>query len=223
MIKYALRHKSSPRPAALAFTLIELLIVVAIIAILAAIAVPNFLEAQVRSKVSRVQADMRSIASAIESYAVDYSAYPPGYNTAPRHSLIVLTSPISYISNGYPLDPFRQPGFAATKSAYTYELCNAHNRIIEQGGGTYSVDPASPGSEPVKGLWWWLASRGPNETFGLKSGEPEFDLRKRFFEAPTAPGALVDTVYDTTNGTRSGGNIYRYGGSAPGVYSIISK
>jgi prepilin-type N-terminal cleavage/methylation domain-containing protein len=49
-----------------AFTLIELLIVVAIIAILAAIAVPNFLEAQVRSKVSRSYADMRSIATATE-------------------------------------------------------------------------------------------------------------------------------------------------------------
>ena len=48
------------------FTLIELLIVVAIIAILAAIAVPNFLEAQVRAKTSRVKADMRSMATAIE-------------------------------------------------------------------------------------------------------------------------------------------------------------
>jgi prepilin-type N-terminal cleavage/methylation domain-containing protein len=59
-----------------AFTLIELLIVVAIIAILAAIAVPNFLEAQIRSKVSRAQADMRSLATAIESYRVDNNSYP---------------------------------------------------------------------------------------------------------------------------------------------------
>src|SRR5690349_15764472 len=59
-----------------AFTLIELLIVVAIIAILAAIAVPNFLEAQTRSKVSRTKADMRSVTTAIESYAVDNNKYP---------------------------------------------------------------------------------------------------------------------------------------------------
>ena len=59
-----------------AFTLIELLIVVAIIAILAAIAVPNFLEAQIRSKISRAQSDMRSIATALESYRVDQNSYP---------------------------------------------------------------------------------------------------------------------------------------------------
>src|SRR5690606_38076410 len=55
---------------------IELLIVVAIIAILAAIAVPNFLEAQTRSKVSRTKADLRSIAVALEAYAVDQTKYP---------------------------------------------------------------------------------------------------------------------------------------------------
>ena len=44
-----------------AFTLIELLIVVAIIAILAAIAVPNFLEAQTRAKVSRTMADIHTL------------------------------------------------------------------------------------------------------------------------------------------------------------------
>ncbi len=61
-----------------AFTLIELLIVVAIIAILAAIAVPNFLEAQTRSKVARAKADMRTIATAAESYRVDNNRYPEG-------------------------------------------------------------------------------------------------------------------------------------------------
>jgi type II secretion system protein G len=59
-----------------AFTLIELLIVVAIIAILAAIAVPNFLEAQNRAKVSRAKSDMRTYATAIETYRVDNNSYP---------------------------------------------------------------------------------------------------------------------------------------------------
>ena len=62
------------------FTLIELLIVVAIIAILAAIAIPNFIEAQVRSKVSRAKADMRSIATALEGYRVDNTGYPVDAN-----------------------------------------------------------------------------------------------------------------------------------------------
>ena len=47
------------------FTLIERLIVVAIIAILAAVAVPNFLEAQTRAKVSRVKSDLRTQAVAL--------------------------------------------------------------------------------------------------------------------------------------------------------------
>ena len=55
-----------------AFTLIELLIVVAIIAILAAIAIPNFIEAQVRAKVSRCREDMRSIAVALELFAKEH-------------------------------------------------------------------------------------------------------------------------------------------------------
>ena len=50
---------------------------VRIIAILAAIAVPNFLEAQTRSKVSRIKADMRSLATAIEAYRTDYNSYHP--------------------------------------------------------------------------------------------------------------------------------------------------
>ncbi|MBN1477396.1 prepilin-type N-terminal cleavage/methylation domain-containing protein [Candidatus Sumerlaeota bacterium] len=60
-----------------AFTFIELLVVIAIIAVLAAISVPNFLEAQVRSKVARVKADLATLVAAIEDYHLDHHAYPP--------------------------------------------------------------------------------------------------------------------------------------------------
>ena len=58
------------------FTLIELLIVVAIIGIIAAIAIPNLLNAINRGKQKRTMADMRSIATAVESYSVDWNFYP---------------------------------------------------------------------------------------------------------------------------------------------------
>ena len=57
------------------FTLIELLIVVAIIGILAAIAVPNFMNAQIRAKVARTKGDLKAVATALETYRVDKNAY----------------------------------------------------------------------------------------------------------------------------------------------------
>jgi len=57
------------------FTLIELLIVIAIILILISIALPNFLEAQIRAKVARAQGDVRSLGQAQESYFLDRKVY----------------------------------------------------------------------------------------------------------------------------------------------------
>ncbi len=58
------------------FTLIELLIVVAIIGIIAAIAIPNLLNAINRGRQKRSMADIRTIGTAVEAYAVDNSNYP---------------------------------------------------------------------------------------------------------------------------------------------------
>ena len=121
------------------FTLIELLIVVAIIGILAAIAVPNFMNAQVRAKVARAQSEMRSIQSALEAFYIDNNGYPPadcsnrlqmrrqfkGLSEDPSdwvanivHIMVgtgstarryYLTTPVAYISS-LPYDPFRGDG-----------------------------------------------------------------------------------------------------------------
>ena len=58
------------------FTLIELLIVVAIIGIIAAIAIPNLLNAIDRGKQKRTMADLRSMGTSIEEYSIDNNYYP---------------------------------------------------------------------------------------------------------------------------------------------------
>ena len=58
------------------FTLIELLIVVAIIGIIAAIAIPNLLNAINRGRQKRSMADIRTIGTSVEAYAVDMAFYP---------------------------------------------------------------------------------------------------------------------------------------------------
>ena len=58
------------------FTLIELLIVVAIIGIIAAIAIPNLLNAIDRGKQKRTMADLRSVGTSVEEYAIDNNIYP---------------------------------------------------------------------------------------------------------------------------------------------------
>jgi len=98
------------------FTLIELLIVVAIIGILAAIAVPNFLNAQMRARLARVQADLRSLSTGLEMYSLDHGTYPTdggrGYNGYPnpvglRTRWISMTTPVAYINGSNLIDPFK--------------------------------------------------------------------------------------------------------------------
>lgn len=183
-----------------AFTLIELLIVVAIIAILAAIAVPNFLEAQIRSKVSRAKSDMRSVATALEAYRTDFNNYPPitqipGYNV-PRN----ITTPVAYIAS-IPIDPFGESvkdclyyPYGTTKNYYyaTKKYFDDHNWVWR----VYPIGSNNPA------LWDFL-SKGPD---------------RRFARSLANGGCGVDEVdspyyseYDPTNGTISVGNVIRSG------------
>lgn len=185
-----------------AFTLIELLIVVAIIAILAAIAVPNFLEAQVRSKVSRCHADMRSLAVALESYRIDTNKYPSDFDGInndmvggtgtwnPFYNLRYITTPVAYITSLL-LDPFDIPWDNYSDPAQV----PGYDYLIARNGGTLPVEfqdvyeNAGMNYQRSTSLWR-LTSIGP--------------LGKNSY-------GMSEPPYDPTNGTMSHGNISRFG------------
>ena len=100
------------------FTLIELLIVVAIIGIIAAIAIPNLLNAIDRGKQKRTMADMRSIGTAVESYAVDNNVYP---NTSVIGTLQTIVQTGAYMKN-MPLNDGWSHPFQVTSVPTEYTL-----------------------------------------------------------------------------------------------------
>jgi prepilin-type N-terminal cleavage/methylation domain-containing protein len=130
-----------------AFTLIELLIVVAIIGILAAIAVPNFLNAQTRAKVARSMADTKNLGIAVESFRIERGfllidiwdddgaiclelldryfgniANPQKPTRLMRDVMAPLTTPVSYIAS-IPQDPFLlEPKRVAESETWTGQL-----------------------------------------------------------------------------------------------------
>jgi prepilin-type N-terminal cleavage/methylation domain-containing protein len=93
------------------FTLIELMIVIAIIAILAAILIPNFLHARAESQTAACEGNEKQLATALEEYAVDNSGtYPP------TGALTAGFMPATYIS-AYPTDPVGGANYAFTNPA----------------------------------------------------------------------------------------------------------
>ena len=101
------------------FTLIELLIVVAIIGIIAAIAIPNLLNAIDRGKQKRTMADLRSIGTAVESYSIDNNQYPIAADIA---TLAGLVEPV-YIRNTPQVDGWNGE-VKATCIAVEYTVCS---------------------------------------------------------------------------------------------------
>ena len=193
------------------FTLIELLIVVAIISILAAIAVPNFLEAQTRSKVSRVKSDMRTLSLAVESYCVDHSAYPKRHygsdnpddeeghfvpDLATRlDDMKVLTTPVAYITT-LPVDVFEKTVPPPLNKIDYYDYVTTYRAI-----NYYPKFAGHTKNTPA----YMLVSVGPDGYIGVLGGgapggyPPQpYQWQQTFFD-----------VYDPTNGTISAGNIYR--------------
>ena len=188
----------------LGFTLIELLIVVAIIGILAAIAVPNFLNAQLRAKIARAESDMRGLVTAVQSYQIDNNTYPldatdsRGSGQNMGYCPLALTTPIAYVSR-IPPDVFRlhenrdDGGSRYFAGMSTPPYWYVHNTKTSGWASSYWV-PFILERDASKALKVILASIGPDMKWRVQAGSGE-------------PIRFVE--YDSSNGLMSFGDIIK--------------
>lgn len=170
--------------------------VVGIIAILALVALPNLLDAQTRTKVARAKADMRTIATALETYNVDNNNhYVPNYDSgiyqqhpgSESESYAALTSPIPYIT-AVPKDPFGPNPDAPTRENYFEYYAD----------DSVQADPTY--NEPTRAYWantgthWLVTSIAPDRKLQILSRQLE---------------NVTSLLYDASNGTVSPGDFGR--------------
>ncbi len=206
-----------------ALTLIELILVVAILTILAVMAGPSISDAFTRTRVSRASADLRTVSLAVELYTIDNGTFPMpsvervlGDARAPMTEWTPiargLTTPIAYLTSNPP-DPFADP--ARPHAPIQFERAG---RVAVEGVECILCIPVpadTVGTTSLTGTAWpvwacsefltprpWVAySIGPDGARGMSFGDWSRDSRYH-----------IDDRYDPTNGVKSPGNILRFSG-----------
>ncbi len=187
-----------------AFTLIELLIVVAIIGILAAIAVPNFLNAQTRARVARVMGDLKAVGNALEMYMADRNVFPWPIGNGQGHSgysvyveyLHELTTPVAYITQIALTDIFKpqreNTQWYPEDTVFSYQYVNYN-------GSWSRLSNVSAAMNAVYVNGYCVSSYGPNQGANGVEWHPI--------------GGDNNSIYQPSNGLVSQGDIGRFGGA----------
>jgi prepilin-type N-terminal cleavage/methylation domain-containing protein len=200
------------------FTLIELLIVIAIILILIAIALPNFLEAQERARVTRAKGNLRTMETAMNNHFIDYGCIPADFNDGAQITLKCRTR----LRVGGPCSPTRGCNWGSSRGGLTFQdvdrcafyALNMHCPLttpMKYMKANETLDPWGDGLVPIGfdsreinnkiiyGAFW---AAGPDKVAGdwLRFGRTAQDANK--------DGCTEALPYSPTNGTTSRGELW---------------
>jgi len=195
------------------FGLVEVLILVAAAGVLAAIAVPNSIEADVRAKVARTKARFGIVHTALEAYYLDHRDYPidgswiddrSPYWYLPNH----ITHPIAYMTGDTLADPFRE-GADVSAAMAADAPDSALYSPVDYRRFRYRYFEYTYGKErglapqyipPLKDVFgkWAVNSVGPDGLYGPTRSLVRLGL-----------SISVNVPYDPSNGTVSWGDIVR--------------
>ncbi len=143
-------------------------------------------EHAMRYRVSRVRSDMRSLATAIESYKIDQSAYPP------KRALSIRDS--NATSTNEQITIYSTVDRLTTPVAYINSISN----------DSFSPNESDPFGYIKAENAWLLYSRGPDKVFDLNL----IDGSEVWAEKSISDKVIINT-YDPTNGYRSTGDIWK--------------
>jgi len=220
------------------FTLIELLIVIAIILILIAIALPNFLEAQIRARVVNSQGELRSLETAIISYSLDHkrhmadgtelaeAGYPINSSEGDRFVYSQLTTPSAYVK-AIPLDEFNSADRAVDDAGAGAGTRNVNNNVYRYYAARWRCRASghnAPNPSAISEACSASNSRGIVNGYPF---DPELAYAGRWIVVSPGPyrshgyGEWImykpqiqagnPRTYSPTNGTVSYGDLARYG------------
>jgi len=183
------------------FTLVELLIVIAIIVIITAIAVPNLISANIKAKVKGIKSEMGSIAIALEDYRIDKGDYPiePGsWQSGYDPDVIAqLNKAFDRHSRAIGLGKLVFPE-GASDPVYLYRIPGDpfNDGGEEEWNGTSGAHNNHYSYFTSEGKYWALVSYGPDKDLDVTT----------YSEAKAAADNGTD-LYNPDNGITSSGDI----------------
>ncbi len=125
------------------FTLLELLIVIAIIGILISVGVVSYSQAQKKSRNSRRRSDIKALQNAWEQYYADHNSTYPNVNGGCPDASAMST----YLPAGFPTDPKDGSSYivsCGTQLAPSYIFCAALEGETGNADGTGNYNPSAP-------------------------------------------------------------------------------